>query len=817
MQHPFIAKCSGDERCMRILLSEKNGTVDVVEEIESSEDTASLAPASTPTPTAPSAQQQQQQQAAVAPTLASNKESQLAVNVSLDSSAPTSSSSAHGGGGGTESDLDASFDHHANNSAPCQPGGGGGAQVVVQVAAAATSSPTRQLVNKSEEPSSSNNNINNNNKTSPPNKTSSSTVPATNGSKFVKPLAPPPPPSSSSSSQTQNQNKSKRVDHDQLELLLELVASDIFEDMCDEVIKCDDRAPSVPDVILQVISELLAESSTSSFAQQQQQARTAASQPPPQRTHRHTSSSSSPLSSSSSSASTSSSNSSCTKNANINTNRISTVPAAPAVPASGSSDVSISVLGNAASSSGSSSSKSSTNKLQPQVSQTPTGAAAAAAAAAAGSISLQKLSRNRTRKTITRTFVVDGQTMTHTPAKTVIPEEEERARQRAEDRKRDLIEHKRHLNEDRRKLVEQTRKQEAERDSLEIEFKEQRDKLLKEFDAKLANVATYRKQEMERCVEAQAAELKLSMKRMRAEQEKQVKCEREALKDEFKVFKRELESSASRDLVAMSREKREALKKHKEREIIKREEEFQLAQLAELADEERRIGKLHRQQLAHADASAVLERHNLVRTREAAVWELERLQMEQRCNVIRKHVRDFFYLQRHLMLGKQEKDLDHLSLLNAKLEEDLVRRQADEKRLFLKSLRQEQRSRREMYKRSLYIVPASGEAPPTAKMSADEEKRKLKDFDEKEKERFEAEQQRLAIRHVKQLDEYRSKADGIMKDLDDEQRMKRRQLVEAETKCLRDVDERYSQEYEYWQNKLRSRKQVCVFDLIYLF
>ncbi len=33
-----------------------------------------------------------------------------------------------------------------------------------------------------------------------------------------------------------------------------------YEDICDEVIKCDDKAPSVPDVILQVISEILAES-----------------------------------------------------------------------------------------------------------------------------------------------------------------------------------------------------------------------------------------------------------------------------------------------------------------------------------------------------------------------------------------------------------------------------------------------------------------------------------------------------------------------------------------------------------------------------
>lgn len=167
------------------------------------------------------------------------------------------------------------------------------------------------------------------------------------------------------------------------------------------------------------------------------------------------------------------------------------------------------------------------------------------------------------------------------------------------------------------------------------------------------------------------------------------------------------------------------------------------------------------------------------------------------------------------MLSKQEKDLEHLRQLNTKLEEDLIRRQNEEKRLFLKSLRQEQRSRREMYRRSLYIIPASNlnqqQLVESYKLSAEEEKRKLKEFEEREKERFENELQRLTIRHMKQLEEYRIKADNIMKDLDDEQRLKRKQLVDAETKCLRDVDDRYNQEYAYWQNRLRSRKQVRLF------
>jgi hypothetical protein len=226
-------------------------------------------------------------------------------------------------------------------------------------------------------------------------------------------------------------------------------------------------------------------------------------------------------------------------------------------------------------------------------------------------LNIQKLNRNRTRKTITKTFVVDGQTVTQTTKKTVNPEEEERQRQLIEDRKRDLIEHRRNLNEDRRKLVEQTKKQENEKESLEQDFKEQREKLLREFELKLAQIHQFRKAEIERCEEAQAIELKTTLKRLRNEHEKSIKYQREQLKDEFKLFKKELESNSNHML--MSKEHRELIKKQKEKELIKREEEYQLAQLAEMSEEEKRILKLHRQQLAHLETTSLLEKQNLIR------------------------------------------------------------------------------------------------------------------------------------------------------------------------------------------------------------
>ena len=533
-------------------------------------------------------------------------------------------------------------------------------------------------------------------------------------------------------------NINKEVDVDKL-------SSEIFEDVCEEVIKCDHAAPSVPDVILQVISEYLAESQSS-----QDDA-----------------------------------NSDSSTMVGFTPGGVSTTTATVAIAVVEVSNfkkeeplIEAKVHSNGANYDKEEerqkpvpitttvvvTSPEKKNESKPTVVpvvQQPK----AAITSPSVDVTQAKLNRNRTRKTITKTFVVEGQTITQTIKKTVNLEEEERLRRLQEERKRDLIEHRRNLNEDKRKITDLTRKQENEKEALEQDFREQREKLLREFDIKLAQISQFRKSEIERCEEAQAIELRSAIKKLKSEQEKLLKTFREHLKDELKLFKKEVDTNQQ-----LNKELREMYKKQKEKELLKREEEFIQRQLDDLSVEEKRIMKLHKQQLANLEASSLIEKQNLIRTREAALWELEQRQMDNKFNVIRKHVRDFFYLQRHLMLTKQEKDIEHLRQINTKLEEDLIRRQNEEKRLFTKSLRQEQRSRREMYRRSLYIIPANFNASQNSeKLSADEEKRKIKDFEEKEKERFESEIQRLTIRHLKQIEEHRITAENLIKDLEEEQ------------------------------------------------
>merc|ERR1712244_60477 len=94
-----------------------------------------------------------------------------------------------------------------------------------------------------------------------------------------------------------------------------------------------------------------------------------------------------------------------------------------------------------------------------------------------------------------------------------------------------------------------------------------------------------------------------------------------------------------------------------------------------------------------------------------------------------------------------------------------------------------------MYRESLRIsVTNLHEA-----MTPTEEKDRFKKFQEAEKKRYRAEQQRFEMKHSKQLE-----------DLQNE---KRKMLMEHETAKLKELDESYSREFTEWKNNLKPRKQ----------
>merc|ERR1719446_1036202 len=307
------------------------------------------------------------------------------------------------------------------------------------------------------------------------------------------------------------------------------------------------------------------------------------------------------------------------------------------------------------------------------------------------------------------------------------------------------------------------------------------------------------KKQVDKCENQQQDELKVSSKRIRNEQEKELKSFRESLKQEVKLLKHEVE------LLPKDRRK-EALKLRKEqleREHVLRERGF-VERLNESHESHmKRLSDTHREKVALLDRQFLQQKQQLMRAREAALWEMEERQLHERHQLAKRQLKDMFFLQRHQMLVHHEKELDHLKRMMERREEELIKNQAVERRALPKRIRAEMKAREMMYRESLRIsVTNLHEA-----ITPTEEKDRFKKFQEAEKKRYRAEQQRFEMKHSKQLEESKANSAAAIKELEHLQNEKRKMLMEHETAKLKELDESYSKEFNEWKNNLKPRKQ----------
>ena len=61
------------------------------------------------------------------------------------------------------------------------------------------------------------------------------------------------------------------------------------------------------------------------------------------------------------------------------------------------------------------------------------------------------------------------------------------------------------------------------------------------------------------------------------------------------------------------------------------------------------------------DRQFLQQKQQLMRAREAALWDMEERQLHERHQLAKRQLKDMFFLQRHQMLVHHEKELDHLS------------------------------------------------------------------------------------------------------------------------------------------------------------
>ncbi|XP_017016959.1 serine/threonine-protein kinase 10 isoform X3 [Drosophila kikkawai] len=403
---------------------------------------------------------------------------------------------------------------------------------------------------------------------------------------------------------------------------------------------------------------------------------------------------------------------------------------------------------------------------------------------------LRKKTRKRTRK-----FEIDGVQMTTTTSRVIYGDEENgRIYDDHDFRKQELRELKMLQKQEKKQQTELHTKEQQAKEQQDRRFEQERTSLEKTYEADMDMLARQHKQLVEKTEQTQENELRSSSKRIRSEQEQELKIFRENLKQEIRLLKQEV------DLFPKDKRKDEFKQRRSAMELD--HEEKERAFLDSLKERHelllRRLSEKHRDHLATINRNFLQQKQNAMRTREALLWELEEKQLHERHQLSKRHVKELCFMQRHQMIIRHEKELDQVKRMLQRKEEDLVKKQTLEKRALPKRIRAERKARDLMFRESLRI---------STNLDPEIERDRLKKFQEQEKKRYMQEERRFEVKHQKQLEELRATRESAIRELEQLQNEKRKALVEHEHAKLAEIDERLKAELREWREQLVPRKQ----------
>jgi len=412
-------------------------------------------------------------------------------------------------------------------------------------------------------------------------------------------------------------------------------------------------------------------------------------------------------------------------------------------------------------------------------------------------MNLKKKTRKRTRK-----FEIDGVVVTTTTSKVIYGDDENgKVYDDQIFRKQELRELKMLQKMEQKQFQDLAQKAQFNKDQQEKRFEQERQLLERSAEADLETLARQQRQQIERAEAQQEVDLRLASKKIRSEQERELKQFREGLKQELRLLKQEIDlmpKDKRKNAFKIRKDKLEAEHEEREKLFLEKLNESHEISLRRLSDS-------HREKIALMERQFLQQKQQLMRGREAAIWELEERQIHERQQLLKRQLKDVFFLQRHQMLIRHEKELEQMKRMNQRKEEELIKRQTVERRNLPKRIRNEMKAREMMFRESMRISMSSVLAP-----DPDAEREKLKKFQENEKKRYRAEQQRFELKHSRQLEEVRAQSDATIKELEQLQNEKRKMLMEHETLKLKEQEEAYGKELREWKAHLKPRKQVNI-------
>ncbi|XP_028943265.1 serine/threonine-protein kinase 10-like [Antrostomus carolinensis] len=392
------------------------------------------------------------------------------------------------------------------------------------------------------------------------------------------------------------------------------------------------------------------------------------------------------------------------------------------------------------------------------------GASALSAAAqpfsSAGEAQQEPASLQRTVKK-TRRFVVDGEEVSVTTARTV-----------GKAAARDEMVRSARRQELRELRVLQKEEQRAQ-SQLEQKFHQQREQMFRHIE-----------QEMTRKKEFYDREVESLERRYRQLKERQELKYTVRLRDEAKRLKSLQEKDCGRRMQELKGDGTE-------------EQRFLQQQQEELNAALQRVVQEHKKKMMSINWECISKIHSLRRARESVVWNMEQGHLQEKYQLFRQQVKEQHALQRQQLHKRHEKETERMNRFHQLLLEELRSQQAQERAQLLKSQRCDAKIRLALFKDNLKIQEVNGA----------KQKEKAKQFVQQEERRQRAEAQEQQEQQEKQLQVLQQQQVENLAELEQMQREKMKLLAEQERRQLGRLDQEHIMELSEWKQRLAARKE----------
>ncbi|XDV50291.1 hypothetical protein PO909_019369 [Leuciscus waleckii] len=404
-----------------------------------------------------------------------------------------------------------------------------------------------------------------------------------------------------------------------------------------------------------------------------------------------------------------------------------------------------------------------------------------------GSVSIQDSKRQKKTLKKTRKFLVDGVEVSVTTSK-IVTDNDTKSEELRFLRRQELRELRLLQKEEQRAQQQLSNKLQQQKEQLFRRFEQEMTGKKRQYDQEVENLEKQQKQTIERLEQDHTNRLRDEAKRIKAEQDKELSKFQNMLKNRKKegVAQVMIQSFQLSSCALFNAQMQD-------------EQEFLQRQQQELDGALKKIIQQHKLEIATIERDCLNHKQQLMRAREAAMWELEERHLQEKHQLLKQQLKDQYFMQRHQLLKRHDKEMEQMQGYNQRLIEEMKNRQTQERARLPKIQRSEAKTRMAMFKKSLRIT---GTGTP------EQDREKIKQFAAQEDKRQKNERLHQHQKHENQMRDLQLQCDSNIRELQQMQNEKCHLLIEHETQKLKELDEDHSQELKDWREKLRPRKKA---------